>query len=297
MYKKKSQLTTSYRSATMRNINRNLNNNLGVGVLNVINNQSMNYQSMDYCNNVTGDLNQYYNSLKFTDIRDAKVFIVNSDVRGSKLSNVYFLTSCPNLAGCIREGISVVGNQGCDYSIVDSYITFTKDRTTTCITPLGENESILIDSMLTTDNNNWQFGGISYFTPLDISKVLELDATGFGLQSNNKNNRVSRFIFTNSLGKITITGSELISSPTGINSNHIYLDSNNRLNITKPINDFVYGENPSGFKLKINIKQEETSNFKEGTASVILEYRTVGDTSSASAPRCVINDTYGCLDY
>lgn len=152
--------------------------------------------------------------------------------------------------------------------------------------------------MLTTDNNNWQFGGTSYFNPLDIYKVLELDAIGFGLQSNNNNNRVSRFIFTNSLWKITITGSQLISSPTGINSIHIYLDSNNQLNITKPINDFVYGENKGGFKIRINIKQEATSNIEEGAASVILEYRTVGDTKSAPVSRCVINNSDSdCLNY
>jgi uncharacterized protein YjbI with pentapeptide repeats len=228
--------------------------------------------------------------------------IRNANFTGSDLTNAKFNgNGCLNLAGANLTGTSIKGGSGtfCTYFPLNSYITFTKDRTTTCITPLGENESILINRMLKTDNEKWQVvGGTSYFNSLDIYKVLELDAIGFGLQSNNNNNRVSRFIFTNSLGKITITGSQLISSPTGINSNHIYLDSNNQLNITKPINDFVYGENPSGFKIRINIKQEETSKFKEGTASVILEYRTVGDTKSAPAPRCVINDSYSdCLNY
>lgn len=296
MYKKKSQLTTSYRSATMRNINRNLNNNLGVGILNVINNQSMNYQSMDYCNTIIGNgssLNDQ--NLEFMDISYVNLTNYNVSVRGSKLSSVNFiLPRCPDLAGCIQQGVKSLTDT-CD-STQNSYIKFTKDRTSTCITPLGENESILINSMLTTDNNNWQFGGISYFTPLDISKVLELDATEFGLQSNNKNNRVSRFIFTNSLGKITITGSQLISSPNINNDgNLIFLDSNNKLNIKKSINDFFNAR--SGFKIKINIKQEATSQFRQGTTFVILEYRPFGDTSSAPAPRCIINDTYGCLNY
>jgi len=229
--------------------------------------------------------------------------IDNANFTGSDLTNAKFYgNGCLNLAGANLTGTSIQGGSEtfCTYFPLNSYITFTKDRTTTCITPLGENESILINRMLTTDNYNWQFSQInkSYFNSLDIYKVLELDATGFGLQSNNNNNRVSRFIFTNSLGKITITGSQLISSPTGINSNHIYLDSNNRLNITKPINDFVYGENPSGFKLKININQEATSQFRQGTASVILEYRTVGDTKSAPVSRCVINNSDSdCLNY
>jgi len=279
MYKKKSQLTTSKRSATMRNINRNINFNNNLGVFSIMLYSSGNNQPMDYCNSVSGGLNQYYNSLKFTNISNATVY-GDRDVRGSTLKNVYFLSSCPNLAGCIREGIDVVGNQRCDYSIVDSYIKFTKDRTTTCITPLGENESILINSMLTTDNNDWQFGrGTSNFYPLDISKVLELDLTdenprGFGLQSNNKNNRVSRYIFTNSLGKITIIRSELISSPdigNDIINNRIYLDSNNQLHINRSINDFINAK--IGFKIRIYIKQEATSEFREGTADVILEYR------------------------
>jgi uncharacterized protein YjbI with pentapeptide repeats len=226
--------------------------------------------------------------------------IGNANFTGSDLTNATFDgNGCLNLAGVNLTGTSIQGGSGlfCNYLPLKSYITFTKDRTTTCITPLGENESILINRMLTTDNDEWLFGRTSYFNSIDIYKVLELDATGFGLQSNNNNNRVSRFIFTNSLGKITITGSQLISSPTGINSNHIYLDSNNQLNIIKPINDFVYGENPSGFKIRINIKQEATSNIEEGTASVILEYRTVGDTNSAPFPRCNIKDDAGCLNY
>ena len=228
--------------------------------------------------------------------------IDNANFTGSDLTNAKFKgNGCLNLVGANLTGTSIEGSSGnffCKYFPLKSYIIFTKDRTTTCITPLGENESILINRMLTTDNDNWQFGITSYFNSLDIYKVLELDAIGFGLQNNNNNNRVSRFIFTNSLGKITITGSQLISSPTGINSNHIYLDSNNQLNITKPINDFVYGENKGGFKIRINIKQEATSEIKEGTASVILEYRAVGDTKSAPVSRCVINNSDSdCLNY
>ena len=261
-----------------------------------------------YCNNSKrnetlnfGYLSEDFSLTDLTGARFSYGVVSNANFTGSDLTNAkFFGNGCLNLAGANLIGTSITGGSGnyCNYFPLKSYITFTKDRTTTCITPLGENESILINLMLTTDNYNWQFGRTSYFNFLDIYKVLELDAIGFGLQSNNNNNRVSRFIFTNSLGKITITGSQLISSPTGINSNHIYLDSNNQLKITKPINDFVYGENPSGFKIRINIKQEATSNIQEGTASVILEYRTVGDTKSAPVSRCVINNSdYNCLNY
>lgn len=260
-----------------------------------------------YCNsrrNETLTFGYLSGDFSLTDLTGARFsygIVGNANFNGSDLTNAQFFgNGCLNLAGANLTGTSIQGGSGnfCTYFPLKSYITFTKDRTTTCITPLGENESILINRMLTTDNYNWQFGRTSYFNSLDIYKVLELDAIGFGLQSNNNNNRVSRFIFTNSLGKITITGSQLISSPTGINSNHIYLDSNNQLNIIKPINDFVYGENPSGFKIRINIKQEATSNIEEGTASVILEYRTVGDTKSAPVSRCVINNSDSdCLNY
>lgn len=294
------------RSNKMRNMKQLTQQSFGT----IINNMSATSNTQifkDYCNSRKGETiasGRIDGDFSVTDLTGTSFNYggINAKFNGSDLTNAtFFGNGCLDLRGAILTGTTISGGSltFCTYSFpVKSYITFTKDRTTTCITPLGENESILINRMLTTDNDNWQFGGTSYFKRLDIYKVLELDATGFGLQRNNNNNRVSRFIFTNSLGKITITGSELVSSPTGINSDHIYLDSNNRLNITKPIKDFVFGENPSGFKIRINIKQEATSNFEEGTASVILEYRTVGDTKSAPVSRCVINDSdFDCLNY
>lgn len=296
------------RSNKMRNMKQLTLTQQSLGT--VINNMSAASNTQiykGYCNsrrNETLTFGYLSGDFSLTDLTGARFSygtVGNANFNGSDLTNAQFFgNGCLNLAGANLTGTSIQGGSGifCNYLPLKSYITFTKDRTTTCITPLGENESILINRMLTTDNYNWQFGRTSYFNSLDIYKVLELDAIGFGLQNNNNNNRVSRFIFTNSLGKITITGSQLISSPTGINSNHIYLDSNNQLNITKPINDFVYGENKGGFKIRINIKQEATSNIEEGTASVILEYRTVGDTKSAPVSRCVINNSDSdCLNY
>ena len=298
------------RSNKMRNMKQLTQQSLGT-TTNNISAASNTQKYKGYCNSRrneklnVGNLSGDFSLTDLTGTGFSYGTVGNANFNGSDLTNAkFFGNGCLNLAGAnLTTETSIQGGSWdfCTYFPLNSYITFTKDRTTTCITPLGENESILINRMLTTDNNNWQFGekSLSFFNSLDIYKVLELDAIGFGLQNNNNNNRVSRFIFTNSLGKITITGSQLISSPTGINSSHIYLDSNNQLNITKPINDFVYGENKGGFKIRINIKQEEeTGKFKEGTASVILEYRTVGDTSSAPASRCVIkNSDYDCLNY
>lgn len=302
------------RSNKMRNMKQLTQQSFGT----IINNMSAASNTQifkDYCNSRKGETIAAAiidGDFSVTDLTGTSFSFadINAKFNGSDLTNAtFFGNSCLDLRGANLTGTVFRGFTGpdyCTYFPVKSYITFTKDRTTTCITPLGENESILINRMLTTDNQNYIFGKPSYFKRLDIYKVLELDATGFGLQRNNNNNRVSRFIFTNSLGKITITGSELMpGSPTGINSDHIYLDSNNRLNITKPINDFVFGKNPSGFKIRINIKQEATTSnnkqekrFEEGAASVILEYRTVGDTTSAPVPRCDINNSdFDCLNY
>ena len=300
------------RSNKMRNMKQLTQQSFGT----IINNMSAASNTQifkDYCNSRKGETiaaGIIDGDFSVTDLTGTSFDYggINAKFNGSDLTNATFYgNGCLDLRGAILTGTTITGGSGvfCTYFPVKSYITFTKDRTTTCITPLGETESILINRMLTTDNQNYIFGETSYFNPLDIYKVLELDATGFGLQRNNNNNRVSRFIFTNSLGKITITGSQLISSPTGINSDHIYLDSNNQLNIKNPINDFVFGEKPSGFKIKINIKQEATTSnnkqekrFEEGATSVILEYRTVGDTRSAPVPRCVINNSYSdCLNY
>ena len=305
------------RSNKMRNMKQLTQQSFGT----IINNMSAASNTQifkDYCSSRKGEtlsLARLDGDFSVTDLTGTTfnyAVIGNAKFNGSDLTNAWFGfgNGCLDVRGANLTGTSFRGFSGpdCTYFPVKSYITFTKDRTTTCITPLGENESILINRMLTTDNDDWEFGrGLSYFKPLDIYKVLELDAIGFGLQRNNNNNRVSRFIFTNSLGKITITESELISSPTGINSNHIYLDSNNQLIIKNPINDFVFGvfgEKPIGFKIKINIKQEATTSnnkqekrFEEGATSVILEYRTVGDTTSAPVPRCVINSVFDCLNY
>lgn len=257
----------------------------------------------DYCGgDVTGNLPTIpgMSDYSLKNIRDATIIFSGGssfNLSGSTLTNIKMIGGgwCPNMAGTIRNNVEEYSvNQDCrgfTNNPVNSYITFTKDRTKTCITPLGENDSILINRMLTLKYYGNEWRSRNFFNPLDISKVLELDATRFGLQGSN-NDRVSRFIFTNSLGKITITGIELIS-PTGITSSDIRLDNDNKLIITKKSSYFK----DSGFKLKINIKQEATPDFREGTASVILEYRTLGDTSSAPSPRCNLNYVDGCLNY
>ena len=254
-----------------------------------------NIEIKGYCTSVSGDLNLYYKSLKFANISNAKVFYKSSDVRGSKLSNVSFLVSqCPDLAGCIREGdIKVVYNQGCDYSIVDSYITFTKDRTETCITPLGENESILINSFITYENLDFYYTkDVGIFKPLDLNEAI-INA---------------RYLFTNSKGKITITSGEMISGsfetggfgklPNNFTyekfKNSIKLDDTKKnLIIDKPLNNYVIFD----FKFRITIKQEATDQFREGTTSVILEF-TRNSQNIFPKPRCSVNDNYGdCIDY
>ena len=176
---------------------------------------------------------------------------VNANFTGSDLTNATFYgNGCLKVAGAILTGTSITGSSSfCNYFPLDSYITFTKDRTTTCITPLGENENISLNNFLNYDNDNYRFFDLNLF-----NSVIN-----------------PRYLFTNSKGKITITKGEVIPilntlTSLNISSYSIKLDTNNE----KLIVENVFQD--TRFKFKITIKQEATDQYKEGSANVILEY-------------------------
>lgn len=181
----------------------------------------------------------------------------------------------------------------CDDSPTVSGITFTKDRTENCITPLGENGSILINSFLSLKNPDFYYTkDVGIFKPLDLYKAIV--------------NR--RYLFTNSNGKITITSGQFISGSFDTGGfgklpndfkiddfkNSIKLDDNKKnLIIAKPLNNYAMFD----FKFKITIKQEATDKFGESTTSVILEYSR-NNQDIFPKPRCSVNDNGGdCYNY
>ena len=165
----------------------------------------------------------------------------------------------------------------------DSYITFTKDRTETCITPLGD-ESILIKNFIPLVNPNSTIA--TAFKPLDLFKAIINP----------------RYLFTNSNGKITITSGDFISGSFAIGLPSLFTiddfkksikldDTKKNLIIDRPLTNYIIFD----FIFKITIKQEATPEFKEGTTSVILEYSRDPDSNF---PRCSVNDNYGkCINY
>jgi hypothetical protein len=168
-------------------------------------------------------------------------------------------------------------------------IFFTKDRTETCITPLGEEESIVINSFIPLENPDFYNtkGGISYFNPVPLYKAIIN----------------SRYLFTDSEEEIIITSGVFISGnfvtggagklPDTFTKNQfensIKLD-NDKMNliIDKPLNNYVLFD----FKFKITIKQEDK------TISVILEFTKDSSDQRIQTPRCIVNSNYGkCINY
>jgi hypothetical protein len=178
---------------------------------------------------------------------------VDANFNGSDLTNAkFFGNGCLKIAGANLTGTSITGNSAnfyCNYFPLNSYISFTKDRTTTCITPLGENENISLNNFLNYDNDNDRFFDLNLF-----NSVIN-----------------PRYLFTNSKGKITITKGEVIqilNTLTSLNTSSysIKLDTNNEKLIVENV------PQDTRFKFKITIKQEATDQYKEGSANVILEY-------------------------
>ena len=238
-------------------------------------------------------------------IKDSQIlFSGDSNLSGSTLTDVKIVaptimgtTFCPNMAGTIRNNVTVYSVdqicQGVTKNPVDPYIVFTKDRTETCITPLTENESILINNFIPLEDPYFYTvpNKVSYFKPLDLVRAII--------------NR--RYLFTNSKGTITITSGEVIEGnfitggfgmlpidfTPGQFKNSIKLDDDKKnLIIDKPLNNYVQFD----FKFRITIKQEATDLIKEGTTSAILEFSR--NQTNFPPSRCSVNDNYGdCINY
>jgi hypothetical protein len=216
-----------------------------------------------YCgDDVTGDLpaRPGISDYSLKNIRDARIIFSGGNsynLTGSTLTNIKMIGTawCPNMTGTIRNNVEEYAvNQNCrgfTNNPVNSYITFTKDRTTTCITPLRENENISLNSFLKYNYDRDGFFDLNLF-----KSVIN-----------------PRYLFTNSKGKITITGitevnvvPKTLSSNNIIYNNFIKLDTNNEKLIVENVPDDI------NFNFEITIKQEATDQYKEGVASVILEY-------------------------
>lgn len=238
-------------------------------------------------------------------IKDSRIiFSGDSNLSGSTLTNVEIIaptimgtTFCPNMAGTIRNDVTVYSVdqicRGVTKNPVDPYIFFTKDRTETCITPLTENESILINNFIPLEDPYFYTvpNKVSYFKPLDLDRAII--------------NR--RYLFTNSKGRIIITSGEFIEGnfitggfgmlPSNFTlvqfKNSIKLDDDKKnLIIDKPLNNYVQFD----FKFRITIKQEATDLIKEGTTSAILEFSR--NQTNFPTTRCSVNDNYGdCINY
>jgi len=214
--------------------------------------------------------------LSFRNIINSNIYYFGGNtinLRGSILKDVRLVgNNCPDTTGAIRNNVTDVGSGSCNNNGLITFISnrrgFRRGREDIEITPLGANETFRLDSFIETNNSNHEFGGTSYILDMDLFNIFELGAVQYGIQPN-RDTRVSRFIFSNSIGRITITGGELLTAPEGVTQNDIKLDGN-LLKIIPSINTF-YNAN-KGFQFKVDFKQAATPQFNESTASIVLQY-------------------------
>lgn len=257
------------RSSKMRSIGqRQLEQSFGT-MTNIMSAASNTQIYKGYCNSRKNefftffglDVNLPLTDLTGTNFKYTSASVNNANFAGSDLTNAtFFGNGCLNVAGAILTNTSIEGTSGnffCNYFPLNSYIIFTKDRTTTCITPLEKDENISLNKFLTYDYDNDRFFDLNLF-----KSVIN-----------------PRYLFTNSKGKITITKGEVIpilNTLTSLNTSSysIKLDTNNE----KLIVDAPYDIN---FNFEITIKQEATDQYKEGYTSVVLEYNSFNNNCNS----------------
>ena len=215
--------------------------------------------------------------LSFRNIRDSNIYYHEGNtinIRGSILNNVRLVgNNCPDTTGAIRINVYGAGvDESCNKNGLITFISnrrgFIYGREDIEITPLGANETFRLDKFIETDNSNHEVGGTSYIRDMDLFNIFELGADEYGIQPN-RDTRVSRFIFSNSTGRITITGGQLLTAPEGVTSNDIKLYGN-LLKIIPSINTFYNAK--KGFQFRVDFKQAATPQFNESTASIVLQY-------------------------
>jgi hypothetical protein len=286
---KNKMVTPNTRSGKMRSIGQRQLELLSFGTLTKIMSAASNEQIYKgYCgDDVTGDLPSIpgISDYSLKNIRDARIFFSGGssyNLTGSTLTNIKMIGTawCPNMAGTIRNNVeeySVTQNcSGFTNNPVNSYITFTKDRTTTCITPLKKDENISLNSFL-----KYNYDGDGFFDLNLFKSVIN-----------------PRYLFTNSKGKITITGitevnvvPKTLSSNNIIYNNFIKLDTNNEKLIVENVPDDI------NFNFEITIKQEATDQYKEGYTSVVLEYNSFNNCNSLIDKLTFVKDRFNtkCL--